>query len=233
MIAPFRAFKKPVLLDEKEHKDLKIKKPLDYSFMQEVEIVPLGFSEILPASMYFPVMFGIQEGEIFPFAVLGVNQKNIFINKDGFWKVDVIPKVAQVYPFGIIKHKEQDKEGWSVIVDVAMSDSEGERIFEEDGEETVYFKSVKTELTDLAIDFQKAYEFCQEIYKEGCLKTINFEVTTKYGNMSFKNVLIGNIENLKKIQPEKLYYFNSLGYLPLIYAVYFSVRNFKLFDLIS
>jgi len=233
MIAPFRAFKKPVLLDEKEHKDLKIKKPLDYSFMQEVEIVPLGFSEILPASMYFPVMFGIQEGEIFPFAVLGVNQKNIFINKDGFWKVDVIPKVAQIYPFGIIKHKEQDKEEWSVIVDVAMSDSEGERIFEENGEETVYFKSIKTELTDLAIDFQKAYEFCQEIYKEGCLKTINFEVTTKYGNMSFKNVLIGNIENLKKIQPEKLYYFNSLGYLPLIYAIYFSVRNFKLFDLIS
>jgi len=78
MIAPFRAFKKPVLLDEKEHKDLKIKKPLDYSFMQEVEIVPLGFSEILPASMYFPVMFGIQEGEIFPFAVLGVNQKKNF-----------------------------------------------------------------------------------------------------------------------------------------------------------
>jgi len=68
MFAPFKAFKNPAILDVETHKDLKIAKPYDYSFMQDVETVPLTFSELLSCSMYYPVMFGIFEGEIFPFA---------------------------------------------------------------------------------------------------------------------------------------------------------------------
>ena len=46
MFAPFKAFKSPVILDVETHKDLKIAKPYDYSFMQDVETVPLTFSEL-------------------------------------------------------------------------------------------------------------------------------------------------------------------------------------------
>ena len=231
MFAPFKAFKSPAILDIETHKDLKIAKPYDYSFMQDVETVPLTFSELLSCSMYYPVMFGIFEGEIFPFAVLGINGKNVYLNEDGFFKVDVIPKAVQVYPFGVIRQKKEDEMDWIVIVDEECKKEEGEALFEEDGSETIYFKSVKSELSELALDFQKVYEFCKEIYDLGCLKSINFEVSTKYGKAFFKNILIGNIEVLSKIQPEKLYYLNTAGYLPIIYSIYFSVRNFKLFDL--
>ncbi len=233
MFAPFKAFKKPVILEEELHRDLKIFKPYDYSFMKDVETVPLGFSELLPASMYYPVMFGIFEGEIFPFAVLGVNRKNVYLNDDGFFKVDVIPKAVQVYPFGVIRQKNEDRIDWVVIVDEALKGDEGEKLFEENGEDTAYLKSVKTELSELALDFQKAYEFCKEIYSLKCLKPIDFEVSTKWGKARFKNILIGNIDTLSKIQPEKLYFLNTAGYLPIIYSVYLSVRNFRLFDLIS
>jgi len=35
--------------------------PDNYSFMKDVEIVPLTYSEILSATMYYPVMFGYSE----------------------------------------------------------------------------------------------------------------------------------------------------------------------------
>ncbi len=233
MFAPFRAFKNPVLLNEKEHKDLKIKKSLDYSFMKEVEIVPLGFSEILPATMYYPVMIGSHEGELFPFAVMGVDKKNVFINEEGFFKVDAIPKVCEMYPFSVIKQRFEGREEWAVVVDLACINEEGERLFTEEGEETSYFSEIKAKLTELAIDFQKAIEFCQEITQAGCVQSVNLKIECKYGKAVFKNVFIGNIEALRKIQPEKLYYLNTSGYLPIIYAIYFSARNFKLFDLIN
>lgn len=232
MFAPFKAFKEPVILDESEHRDLKIAKPEDYSFMEGIEIVPLTFSELLSISMYYPVMFGAFEGELFPFAVLGINGKNIYLNEEGFFKVDEIPKVVLSYPFGIVRKKEGETTDWIVVVDKACESVEGFRLFEENGEDSLYLKSVKSELTELALDFQRVYEFTKEIANLRLLKPIDFEVTTKYGRAHFKRVFIGDTEALSKIQPEKLYFLNTLGYLPILYSIYFSVRNFKLFDLI-
>jgi hypothetical protein len=100
------------------------------------------------------------------------------------------------------------------------------------GSETPYFLSIKEELTQLALDYQKALDFAKELFEIKALKLINFTVETKYGNAEFKNVLIGDLEGIKKIQPEKLYFLNAIGYLPCLYSIYFSVRNFKLWNLI-
>lgn len=232
MLAPFKAFKNPVPLEREVHQGFKILKPFDYFFMKEVEIVPLTFSELLSVSMYYPVMFGIFEEEIFPFAVLGINGKNVYLREDGFFKVDVIPKVILTYPFGVVKRGKEDDEEWIVIVDEEfLSSDRGDVLFEEDGEETQFLSSVKAELTDLAVDFRKVYEFSREIYQLGCLKSIDFRVSTKWGEAFFTKVLMGNVEVLSKLSPEKLYYLNVTGYLPIIYSIYLSIRNFKLFDL--
>jgi len=232
MLAPFKAFKKPALLEREVHQGLRVLKPLDYSFMKEVEIVPLTFSELLSVSMYYPVMFGVFRKEIFPFAVLGINGKNVYLREDGFFKVEVIPRVVLCYPFGVVKREENEAEEWMVVVDEeCLTPDKGELLFEEEGEESSFLSSVKAELTDLALDFKKVYEFSKEIHDLGCLKSIDFRVSTKWGEAVFSKVLIGNIEVLSKLQPEKLYYLNITGYLPIIYSIYFSVRNFKLFDL--
>lgn len=231
MLSPFSAFRDPIILDAEEHRDLKILKPDDYRFMEGVEIVPLTFSELLSVSMYYPVLFGLFEGEVFPFAVLGINGKNVYLNEEGFFKVDVIPKAIQSYPFGIFRKKEAEAIDWIVIVDRACESEEGFRLFEENGD-SIFFKSVKSELTELALDFQRVYEFSQEIVKLNLLKPIDFNVSTKYGTADFRRVLIADIETLSKVQPEKLYFLNTSGYLPIIYSLYFSVRNFQLFNLL-
>ena len=223
------AFKKPVVLESAPHRGIRIYKPKNYEFMRDVEIVPLAYSELLAATMYYPVMFGYQEGYVFPFAVVGVNKRNIYLTEEGDWKVKVIPKVCQYYPFGLIKEKEEE---YLVVIDEACISDVGEELFDSEGNETEYFSQIKKELTDLAKDLNEAEKFSLEVFQSGYLKSLNLEVETKAGKMQFKNVWMANAEVLSTLQPEKLYYLNSRAYLLILHAQYLSMRNFLLFDLL-
>ncbi len=233
MITPFSLFKDPEILEVEKHRDLKILKPLDFSFTEDLEIVPLTFSELLSVSMYYPVMFGTYEGTIFPFAVLGINRKNIYLDSTGNFKVEVIPKVIQAFPFGVIKKVIEEETNWIIIFDKSYVSEKGYPLFEEDGQGTSFLESVKGELSELALDFEEVYKFSREIFELGCLRPINLDIEIKIGRANFKNVLVGNIDVLAKLAPEKLYFLNTSGFLPVIYSIYFSVRNFKLFDFIA
>ncbi len=234
MFLPYLSFQEPVILDPEEHKELKVRMPSDFSFCQNLETVPLCFSELLSVSMYYPVFFGVQEGEIFPFAVLGLNRKNLYLNSEGNFKVEVIPRMLKSYPFSVIKRKGDEGSEWIVILDKIWLTDDGERIFKEDGTETPFFTAIKEELTELAHDLQRAYNFCKELQELGLLKLLpSLTINLKMGSAVFKNVLIADVENLARLQPEKVYYLNISGYLPIIYSLYLSVRNIKLFDLIN
>jgi hypothetical protein len=227
MKALMKAFKKAIALDSTLHRELKVKMPDNLSFMEEVEIVPLTYSEILTATMYYPVMFGIQDNMVFPFAIIGINQKNIFLNNDGTWKVDVIPNICKLYPFGIFK----DNDYYTIVVDETFVSEEGERLFDDDGNDTEFFSKIKAGLSELARDFHDAEEFSQEVFKNGYLQPLNLDINVKYGEMRLRNMLMANLDALSKLQPEKLYTLNSKGTLLILYAHYLSLRNFKLFDL--
>jgi hypothetical protein len=233
MFTPSQLFKNPVILEPEEHKNLKVLKPDNYSFMEGVEIIPLGYSEILPATMYYPVFFGMSEGMVFPFAVLGVQGKNPYLTKEGSFKIDYIPKLVKFYPFGLVYLREEGKENFLVAVDERFTTTEeGEPLFTETGEETSFFAEVKKKLTDLALDLKKALEFSQDLLVKGCITQTSFVMNGPLGKVEFKNLFLANIETLRRLQPEKLYYLNTSGYLPVLYGAYFSVRNFKIFELL-
>ncbi|MDM7202986.1 MAG: SapC family protein [Thermodesulfobacteriaceae bacterium] len=229
MKALMSAFKKAIILDSLKHREVRVRGVNDYSFMEGVEIVPLAFSEILSATMYYPVMFGVQGESIFPFAVLGANKKNVYLKEDGTWKVDYFPKVAKVFPFGLVREGEE----YLVLLEEEYISEEGERLFDEDGKESEYFSQVKEELTALAKDLKEAEDFSQEVFKAGCLKVLNLETQSSLGKISFKNVLMTNIEVLSQMQPEKLYLYNLKSYLLILYAQYLSLRNFVLFEILN
>ncbi len=222
-----KAFKKAIALDSTIHRYLKVKMPDNYSFMKDVEIVPLTYSEILSATMYYPVMFGVQDNTVFPFAVVGINNENIFLREDGTWKVDVIPNVCKYYPFGVLKEADE----YTIIFDEIFASDDGQRLFDEEGADTEFFSKIKAGLTELARDFRDAEDCANELFQEGYFMPLNIDVDTKLGKMKFRNMLMVNVEQFTRIQPEKLYALNSKGYLLILYAHYLSLRNFKLFDI--
>ncbi len=229
MRAIMKAFKKAVALDSHVHRNLKVRMPDNFDFMKDVEIVPLTYSEILAATMYYPVLFGIQEGGVFPFAVIGINNRNVFLEEEGHWKVDVIPNVCKYFPFGILK----DKDEYTIIFDERYANNDGQRVFDDDGSDTEFFSKIKAGLTELARDFYDAEELSRELFENGYLKPFNLDVETKVGKMKFNNVYMANLENLSSTLPEKLYTLNANGSLLILHAHYLSLRNFKLFNIFA
>ncbi|MFN3505478.1 MAG: SapC family protein [Caldimicrobium sp.] len=228
------SFKNPVILDKDLHRNLAIKEPVNFFFAKETEIIPVGFSQLLEVSMYYPVFFGLVDTNLMPFCALGINKKNVYLNEAGFFRVEVIPQAIQNYPFGIVKKEEEGKEEWVVIVDEACRDDKGKRLFDDNGNETEYLKAVKERLTHLAIDLQKAQDFARELYEARLLQHLpEFNISLKIGTCKLKNILIGNAEGFKNLSPEKLYFYNTIGYIPIFYSIYLSIRNFKLFDLLA
>ncbi len=218
---------KMVPLEPERHGNKRLLRPLDYAFAREVEVIPIGFSEIVPCSMWYPVFFAKSGEDLGMFVFLGTSKRNLFVNSDGTWKTGVIPVFLKNYPLSI--RKEGDE--YMVLVDERfLSEEEGEPLFE-DGKPTPYLENLKTELTQLALDLEKAREFSREMLETGLLQPLNVEQTFSFGTLSLRNALTANMQAFIKIQPEKLYHLNTKGYLSLLFAQNFSLRNFALFEL--
>ena len=221
-------FREPIVLNSDEFKGQKVCLPQDYFFAKQVELVPLCFDEIIAASLYYPIFFGMVEGIVVPYAVLGINKKNMFVSESGEWKTDVIPELIKIYPFGFVK----EGNDYVVFVDKSMcSEEEGELLFNELGEETKFLKEKKEELTKVAKGLHTSLNFCEEIKKLGLLRSINLEVNTSIGNFRIKNMLTIDINKFVAISPEKLWFLSSKGYIITLIAHYLSLRNFKLMEL--
>ncbi|NPA39540.1 MAG: SapC family protein [Thermodesulfobacteria bacterium] len=221
-------FKEPIVLDSENLKNQRVRLPQDYSFAKKVEFIPLCFDEIIAVSLYYPVIFGVVEGTVIPYAILGINKKNVFVSENGDWKTDIIPELIKIYPFGFVK----EGEDYVVFIDKTMcSEEEGELLFNELGEETEFLKEKKKELTKVAKGLHTSLNFCEEIVKLGLLTSVNLEVNTAIGNFRIKNMLTLNLNKFNSISPEKLWFLSNKGYIVTLIAHYLSLRNFKLMEL--
>ncbi len=201
----------------------------DYNFLKKVDMVPIGLSEIIPISLFYPIIFKSVEQDLAPFAIISVKGTPFYLKTEKELIINVLPKICELYPFGLLKNKEE----YLIVVDELCYISEhiDNRIKKQFVDNSIDKK--KEELTEFLKDFTKAKEFAKEIFEMKCLKKISIEVNTPFGTTFYKNIYIADIEGLYKISPEKLYYANYKGYLPLLYAVYFSVRNFQLLGIVA
>ncbi len=239
------SFKKNIRLEENKHQSCLIKLPEDFSFLSKTDMVPLGFSELIPVSLFYPIIFRTLyldgETELVPFAIISVRGTPFYLNPDGRLKIEALPFLSKIYPFGLLYEKgeffvvveEKSLVKENVFLEHSSSNEKYELLFEKNGEETAFIQKIKTHLTAFVKDWFLAREFGKELFKAKCLKPVNITAETPFGKVKYKNVFLGDIEGLQSMQPEKLYYFNVKGYLPVLYAVFLSIRNFDLLKIIA
>jgi len=218
--------KDPVPLEPQEMIGMGVRKPESWSFCREVEVVPVGFSEIVPCSLFYPLFFGFSESIPLLMAGLGAGKRNVFVNSDGSWKVSVIPKALQIYPFGLIR----EGEDYIVVVEKEYLTREGEPLFGEGGEETPYFKNLKTQIEDFARDLHEASSRAKTILELGLGQPLRIYHRFSFGELNLERAFSTNFKQLSRIQPEKIYRFIVDGTLPVLMAQNLSMRNFALFE---
>lgn len=143
-------YKDPHPLNGVHHADWRLKDG-DASFAAETAFSPIVVAELASAARSYPVVFSA--GDVAqPIAVLGLEQRNLFVT-DGQWDEQAyVPAYVRRYPFGFIA--TVNPSGFALAIDAAS-----DRIAKDGEEGAALFEDGKpTELTQNAMAFCNSFQ---------------------------------------------------------------------------
>lgn len=140
---------------------------ISYPNLETMISVPLGIGEVYEACKDYPILFTKnQEGDWLAIALLGYNDKNVYLDENRrFKKGKYLPAFLRRYPFALAQN--EDKKGFSLGIE-----EEALEALNESNKERALFKEDKTpsDLTkntlDFLVRFQGELQACNALVKE-------------------------------------------------------------------
>jgi hypothetical protein len=180
--------RQPVGLDSAQHRQLKVQLPVtDWSVARELNAIFVAAGEFGEVCREFPIVF-VKAGKeadgsdsIAPIAVLGLTQNtNLYLSGER-WRAQYVPAVLRSYPFCIARI---DDEKFAICYDAGWKGaqgSEGQAVFDEQGQPTELLKGVQTQLETLEGEIQRTRAVCKRYAELGLLQDMRFDVTLPDG----------------------------------------------------
>lgn len=219
-------YQQPALLDRDQHKTLRVK-PGDAHFASKSQSVPLVAAEFPEACLEYPIVFTQgQDGQWLALALTGLKpETNAFVNAQGQWVARYVPASVRRYPF-ILADLSNDQ--LSLAIDMASPHvgSEGEPVFNEQGEPTEFIQK----LMPLLVDFQKQAKLTSALLKNledaGLLIQQNVQIASGGQHKAvLEGVWIVDETKLRDLPDEQVLAWFKRGELALIHAQMVSLRN--------
>lgn len=188
-------------ISKERHSDWSVKTEIDYSFTCDLNWVPLTSVEFFVSSREYPIVF-VKSGENYSaVALLGLREdENLFLRNDGTWHGAYLPAFLRRYPF-VLAHSPEERDFTFCIdeaSDLAGSDVTGERLFDEDGNETDYFRRHLDFATKWEKASQETLDFCTRLVELDLLEDTKIEYELPDGQKAA-------IRGFATVDREKLY----------------------------
>ena len=218
----------PVSADR--HKKTSVRTGANYKFAKNVNSVPLTAIEFGQASIEYPIVFTGNETAVMPCAILGATAtSNLFVQEDGSWGGKYVPAFVRRYPFVF----SQDTSGKNLILHIDESfegvnkSDRGERLFDSDGTQTQYLKSVLAFLQDYQQRFQRTQIFCKRLLELELLRPMEAQFSLPSGQrQSLSGFQTVDREKLKAISNDDLGKMLRTDELECIFLHLASLRHF-------
>lgn len=156
-----------VPLSSERHLNWRLKPVESYSFASEINFVPILAAEFLQASSVYPIVFvGGGDQAPMPVAVLSLQQdKNSFIKDHDHWDARYIPAFVRRYPFVFSRSQDQTQYFLCIDEDYAgfSEGSEGEPLFQPDGNPTDFTSKTLDFLSQYQAEFQRTEQFAARL----------------------------------------------------------------------
>lgn len=220
-------------LNTQAHRDWAVKVD-SYDFTSGLTSSPVLATEIPYAASEYAVIFSApnQDGEHTPLAVLGIQQgENLMLRDDGQMDAAYIPAFIRRYPF--VFAGDAENKNLTLCVDedskaLVKDGSEGQRLFDDNGEQTEYLKEVLKFLQDYQMRAEMTRTFCKKLAELDLLApmqaNIEFKGNTE-ANTSLKGFYAVKREKLKELSDEQALDLFKKDGLELIYAHLQSLSN--------
>jgi hypothetical protein len=212
------------------HKDLSVKAGATYRFAKNVNSVPLTAIEFGQAAAEYPIVFAGTGEAVMPAVILGAQQtENLYIDEAGAWQGRYVPAFVRRYPFVF----STDKAAKNFILHIDESfegcnrEGRGERLFDNDGQQTQYLRSTLSFLQDYQARFQRTREYCDRLKSLGLLQPMQAQFNLNSGERhSLSGFMTVDREKLKAISTEDLTAMFRNDELECTYLHLHSLRHF-------
>jgi len=207
---------------------LKVKPIKNFKYAKDLTQSIITVDEFYKACKTYPIVFGRDsENNLAAIVLMGVEDKNLFVNSKGEWKKgEYIPFYVRRYPFNFLK--QDDK--YILVYDEnskAINDKEGEELFDENGEPSEYLKNVLALMERYQVSAKKTEEFLKKLEELGLLEDARINIKRDGKNYVITPVKKVNEEKLNALgEKEKLELVNT-GMYKLIIAHLISLDNIQ------
>ena len=231
--------KQPMALDRNDHRFMRLRWPIaDWTVAAKLNAIFIAGVEFGDAARDYPVVFVAagqdEDGKVAvaPIAVLGLTKEhNLFIDGAG-WRGQYIPAVLRAYPFAIGRI---DDGQFAICFDAscpALSGTEGEAMFNAQGEPTEFMKNIQQQLENLEGEIQRTKLLCHLLRDMELLREMRFDGVLPDGSkIAVDGFLTVDDTKLNALPDDKVLELHRSGALGMVHAHYVSLGNMsKLLD---
>jgi SapC len=225
-------FATPVALDRVQHRAQRLHTPaVRFDRTAGMNSLFVAAVEFIDASRDYPIVF-IEAGkgddgqrEVAPVAVLGLTQgENLMLNDDGSWAARYVPALLRGYPLGLAR---TDVQNYVVVIDDkagALSATEGELLFNDQGEPSPMLEERRKFVEQLENEAQRTRLLGRSLQELELLQPMRFDATLPDGQqLSVEGFLTVDEKRFSELADDKLVQLHKSGILALIYAHQFSL----------
>jgi len=218
-------------VNQTRHKDLCVKTGPDFSFAKDTNSVPLMAVEFPHAASEYAIMFAGSEEKPIPVVIMGYNEsENRYIDEDEQWRAKYIPAFIRRYPF--VFSSSDDGDTLTLCVDEEYDgcneDGHGERLFDADGERTLFLNNTLKFLEEYQAHYYRTENFCKTLKELDLLEPVTARFTTPDGQQrNLTGIQSVSRKKMKELSEADLHKLHQSDGLELIYLHLHSSRNLQ------
>ena len=218
---------KPV--SSENHRDWSVQTGDNYSFAKNTNSVPVMAAEFPKAASDNAIVFTGDKNLIMPVLIMGIRDKeSLYINARGKWLARYVPAFLRRYPF-VFSSADRGKS-FTLCIDEEFEgcnqQGRGERLFDDDGTQTLYLKNVLEFLKEYQAHYRRTEAFSKKLLELDVLEPMTAQFTGPDGSKSnLTGFMAVNRDKLKKLDGEQLARLAATDELELIYIHLQSLQN--------
>jgi hypothetical protein len=218
------------------HRRLRVKLPVtDWRVASRLNSMFVAAVEFADACREYPIVF-VRAGDgpdgkpaLAPVAVFGLgNAENLYLQPDGSWRANYIPALLRTYPFAVGR---LDAQSFAICADLSwpgLSETEGERLFDDQGKPTELTETVQKQLEQLETETQRTRLIGQKLTELNLLRDMRFDATMPNGEkVAVDGFMAVEEPRLKALTDKQVLDLQRSGLLGLIHAHLISLGNMR------
>jgi len=209
-------------LSYENHNQIKIIDSNDYQHAKDQQVVPLIVHEFARASSEMPIVFvkNAETGEFQAVALLGLSQnENLFYSEDK-WLSPYLPALITHHPFALMPSQNDENQLQMVLKEDShlVSKTDGEVLFDDDGNETEYLTKRKNALGHYFESSHVTKAFTKQLSDKSLLSQQNLSLDLNGEKIAINGVYLVDEKALNSLSDEDFLELRKKGYLAPIYS---------------